>query len=146
MSFLSTRVHFIWSTAQREPQIDPAWQQQLYAFIVGLYEHRKSKVFAIGGVSDHLHIYASLPATLSIAELANAIKSNSSGWVHDEYTRVFGWQKGYAAFTMSKSADDDVCAYIRGQAEHHRKRTFKEELLAFLGKYEVPYDPRYVFE
>jgi hypothetical protein len=81
-----------------------------------------------------------------IAALANAMKSVSSGWVHENrLDSSFAWQEGYAAFTMSRSADPDVCAYISTQEEHHRLRTFREELLAFLKKFEVEYDPRYMF-
>jgi putative transposase len=144
MSFLSTRVHLIWSTAKREPLIQPEWQPRLHGYIRGIIENLKSKVFAIGGVADHLHIYCSLPATISIADLASTIKSNSSRWVRETLDPGFAWQDGYAAFTMGKSADQDVIRYISIQEEHHKHRTFAEEFMAFLEKYEVPYDPKYV--
>jgi len=145
MSFLCTRIHFIWSTARREPWIHNAWQPRLHQHMWGILENLKSKVFVIGGVVDHVHIYCSLPATCSIAKLAETVKSNSTAFVHDELKCPFGWQEGYAAFTMSKSADDDVIQYIRNQEEHHRRRSFQEELITFLEKFEVPYDPKYVF-
>jgi REP element-mobilizing transposase RayT len=145
MSFLSTRIHFVWSTRQRLPHIHPEWRSRLHAYIHGILQNHKSTPLAIGGIADHIHVYCSLPATLAIADLASTMKSNSSRWVHENFTADFDWQEGYAAFTMSKSADADVIRYIETQEEHHRGRTFKEELLAFLEKFEVPYDPKYIF-
>jgi len=145
MSYTCTRIHYIWSTAQRELTIDPAWRDDLHAYIAGILKNKKSTVLQIGGVEDHVHVYCSLPTTVTIADLANVMKANSTAYVREKFAASFAWQEGYAAFTMGKSADDDVCAYIRNQVEHHRTRSFKEELIAFLDKYQVPYDPKYVF-
>jgi putative transposase len=145
MSFLSTRIHFIWSTAHREPRISADFKPRLHMYIRGILENHKSKVFAIGGIEDHIHIYCSLPATISIADLASTMKSNSTTFMRDNIDPQFAWQDGYAAFTMSKSADDDVIAYILNQERHHQHKTFQEELIAFLNKFGVPYDPQYVF-
>lgn len=145
MSFLCTRVHLIWSTAKREPFIQPKWQPRLHGYLRGILENLQSKTFAVGGVSDHVHISCSLPPTLSIAELASALKSNSSRHVRDSFDPNFRWQDGYAAFTMSKSADVDVIGYILNQEQHHRGKIFQEEILKFLDKFQVPYDPKYVF-
>ncbi|MEI8194547.1 MAG: IS200/IS605 family transposase [Phycisphaerae bacterium] len=145
-SFYSTRVHFIWSTARRAPTIHSEWQDRLHGYLHGILVNKKSHVFAIGGMADHVHLYASLPATVSLAELVNALKTNSSVWVHENALPSFAWQSGYAAVTMSKSADEQVCRYIKNQARHHHTRTFQEEFMAFLEKFEIPYDPRYVFD
>ncbi len=145
MSFLCTRAHFIWSTSKREPLIQNDWQPRFHMHMRGILENLKSKVFIIGGVSDHVHIYCSLPSTVTIADLASTVKSNSTSFVRETIDARFGWQDGYAAFTMSKSADNDVIQYILNQEEHHRTRSFQEELIAFLDKFEVPYDPKYVF-
>ena len=145
MSYLCTRVHLIWSTLHREASIETEWQPRLHGYMRGILENHHSKVFAIGGVADHVHIYCSLPATMSIAQLASTVKSNSTSWVRQNFSKSFGWQEGYAAFTMGKSADDDVIHYILTQEEHHQRKTFQEELIAFLEKFEVPYEPKYVF-
>jgi putative transposase len=146
MSFTSTRIHYIWSTHQRQLLIRPEWKSRLHQHIAGILENKKSKVLAIGGIEDHIHIYCSLPTTVTIADLANVMKSNSTEFVRTEIGRAFGWQDGYAGFTMSASADDDVIKYIQNQEEHHRRRTFQEEYIAFLEKFGVPYDLRYVFQ
>jgi putative transposase len=145
MSYLCTRVHLIWSTLHREALIEREWQARLHGYMRGILENHDSKPFAIGGIADHVHVYCSLPPTVSIAQLASTVKSNSTSWVRQNFSKSFGWQDGYAAFTMGKSADDDVIRYILTREERHQRKTFQEELIAFLEKFEVPFDPKYVF-
>ena len=101
-----------------------------------------------GGVADHIHVYASLPSTVTLADLAGAMKANSSRWVHETFPRHrgFAWRKGYGAFSVSKSAESRMIAYIRGQEAHHRRRGFKEEYLALLERHGVEYDERYLWD
>ena len=97
---------------------------------------------------DHIHLFVSLPSTMSVSQGANALKSNSSAWVHEEIAgkAKFRWQAGYGAFTVSKSAEDALKRYIENQEEHHRRQTFEVEFTALLDKHEVEYDERYVFD
>jgi REP element-mobilizing transposase RayT len=99
-------------------------------------------------MDDHVHLYTSLPSTISIAKLVNSVKSNSSRWVHETFPnrRGFAWQKGYGAFSVSKSSESQVLEYIRGQEAHHRKRTFKDEFLTLLERHEIEYDDRYLWD
>jgi len=146
-SHICLRVHFIWSTAKRDPLIDPAWEHRLFAYIGTVLADRRGVLLAANGTTDHIHLYASLPATLSLAETVNALKANSSRWIHDTLAVLaFAWQKGYGAFSVSPSADASVREYIKTQKEHHHKRTFQEEYMDFLKRHEIEYDPRYVFE
>ena len=146
MSYISNLAHFIWSTAKREPTILVEWEQRLYPYIGGILDHHKAKLLCIGGVADHVHIFASLPSTLSLADAAGAMKANSSRFVHEELgDRSFDWQKGYVAFSVSVSGEEVVRRYIENQKTHHMRRSFQEELIEFLDKHRVPYDPRYVF-
>ena len=97
---------------------------------------------------DHIHLYASLPSTISLAEFMNAVKSNSSRWVHETFPnrRGFAWQQGYGAFSVSRSQVPAVAKYIRNQQEHHRKVDFKQEYILLLKKHGVEYDERYLWE
>jgi putative transposase len=97
---------------------------------------------------DHVHLFASLPSTISLADFVNAVKSNSSRWIHDSFSRLrrLAWQEGYGAFSVSKSEQQRVMRYIGNQEKHHRKRTFKEELITLLDKHEIEYDERYLWE
>jgi hypothetical protein len=102
----------------------------------------------INGPADHIHILALVPAKASVSDILAKVKANSSGWVHREFPekRTFAWQTGYSAFSVSHSQKKTVLDYIANQEEHHRKVSFKEELILFLKKHEVQYDERYIFE
>lgn len=146
MSYISNLVHFIWSTAGRAPTINAAWEPRLHAYIGGIINNAHGRLLAAGGVEDHVHLYVSLPATISLADTASLIKANSSRFIHEELgDRSFDWQKGYAAFTVSVSAEEAVKQYILNQREHHRRKSFQEEYLEFLDRHKIAYDPNYVF-
>ena len=145
---LSLLVHFIWSTAGREPWIGLDWQNDLFGIIGGIMKKKNARLICAGGMFDHVHLYSSLPSTISIADFVNAVKSNSSRWVHESFSnrKGFAWQEGYGAFSVSKSEEAKVIRYIRKQREHHAKRTFKEEFVEFLERYEVEYEDRYLWD
>jgi putative transposase len=146
--YLSLLVHFTWSTAGREPWIEPNIREDLYSYIGGIMNNKRAKLLSAGGMFDHIHLYASMPSTLSVADFVNVVKSNSSRWVHESYSRLrnFAWQEGYGAFSVSKSEEKKVVQYIRNQEKHHEKRTFKEELITLLKKHEIEYDERYLWD
>ena len=145
---ISLLVHFIWSTAGREPWIGNDWREPLHAYTGGVVRNKKGKLLAAGGVADHIHLYASLPSTISIADLVNAMKANSSRWIHESFPnhRCFAWQEGYGAFSVSKSQEPKVIGYINKQKEHHQKHSFKDEYLEFLDRYKIEYDERYLWD
>lgn len=120
----------------------------IHRYIIGLADHRKSKVYAINSMPDHIHILTSFPPTMCVSDLVRDIKSNSSRLIADNKWSHgrFRWQTGYGAFSYGASQLEDVKAYIRDQEEHHRKRTWREEYIEFLDKFGIEYDPRYVFD
>jgi REP element-mobilizing transposase RayT len=140
-TFVCNLVHFVWGTADREPLIHKSWRDRLHGYIGGVLENKKAKLLAAGGIEDHLHVLASLPATISLSEAANAMKANSSRWIHENapQSKGFQWQAGYGAFSVSKSAEDRVRAYIQGQEDDHRQSNFKEEFIALLQRHGIPY-------
>jgi putative transposase len=144
---VSLLVHFVWSTAGREPWIAREWSDDLYAYIGGVLNKKNAKLVCAGGISDHIHLYASLPSTISIADAVNAMKANSSRWIHEtiQGKAAFAWQKGYGAFSVSKSAEQGVRKYISNQETHHKRHSFQNEFLALLRKHEIEYDERYLW-
>ena len=146
-TFVSNLVHFVWGTANREPLIRKSWRDQLHGFIGGVLANKKGKLLAAGGIEDHLHVLASLPATMSPSEAASAMKANSSRWIHQNapQCKAFDWQAGYGAFTVSKSAEKRVIDYIQNQEQHHRQWKFTAEFAALLEKHGISYEERYLW-
>jgi putative transposase len=101
------------------------------------------------GIENHIHVLIEIPKTLSVSEAMKRLKGGSSNAIQQSglINKEFAWQKiGYAAFTVSKSAVPDVSRYISDQRDHHRTKTFEEEIIALLEKHEIDFDPKYVFD
>ena len=141
-SYILQLTHFVWSTSERKNWIDAEWQDSLFAYLGGIARNKGGKLLCAGGMPDHVHLLVSMPATRSLADMANYLKSNSSGWIHKELPRtsLFRWQSGYAAFSVSKSLQPRVERYIKTQAEHHRRLSYKDELKGLLIKHEIEFD------
>jgi putative transposase len=114
----------------------------------GIIAQLRGKPILIGGPKDHVHLLFVLPCSLSVADLMEKVKANSSKWVKNRWQNRshFAWQTGYTAFSVSQSNLESVKRYIASQEMRHRRITFQEELLAFLKKRDIPYDPRFVFD
>lgn len=140
--------HVVFSTKHRQRFISAKLEAELYKYICGTVRGLDGSCLEINGAEDHVHLLAILPPKHSISDVLREVKSNSSKWVHERFGELaaFGWQDGYAAFSVSHSQVDAVREYVRGQKEHHRLRDFKAEFLALLAKHQVEYDPRYVWE
>jgi putative transposase len=143
-SFVSLLVHIIFSTKNRLPQLSPELAARLFPYMGGIIKERNSAALIINGPADHVHLLLSVPPTESLSDLLRTVKTNTSRWVHEQFpaSRGFGWQAGYAAFTVSGSRAAAVKHYIAGQQEHHRRISFQGEFLLFLRKHGVAYDER----
>jgi REP element-mobilizing transposase RayT len=144
-TYLSLHYHLVFSTKDRTPLIEPSWRNRLHEYLGGTVEGLKGFPQGVGGIADHVHLLVGLKATHYLADFMRELKKSSSVWVHEEIGAcAFAWQEGYAAFTVSPSARPAVQSYIANQEEHHRKKTFREELVELLEKAGVEYDPRYL--
>jgi REP element-mobilizing transposase RayT len=145
-SFIYSRYHLIWSSKHRENRINDSWRDRLYAYMGSVLNNKGGALLRAGGRPDHVHLYASLPPTLSLAQAVNALKSNSSRWARQSIDGCsdFAWQDGYSAFSVSPSTERRLLNYIDNQDEHHRKRSFREELIALLRRHGIEYDERYL--
>lgn len=145
--FVCNLVHFVWSTDGRRAWMSESWENELYSYLGGIAKNKIARLISAGGISDHFHLLVSMHPTISVSEMVNTLKSNSSRWVHDEIKQtVFKWQEGYGAFSVSRSNEATVDRYIRRQKEHHKKRDFKMEFLDLLEKHEIDYDPDYIWK
>ena len=126
----------------REEDLD-----RIFAYIGGVIRGLGGLPIEVGGRPDHVHILCSLPKTMALADFVRAVKAESSKWMKslDEgrYGK-FSWQEGYGAFSVSPSLQDRTVQYIRRQAEHHRRWSFKDEYVKFLDAYGIQYDERFI--
>lgn len=141
-------VHIIFSTKERCPFLGESVEPELFAYMGNTIKRCEGVPFLINGTADHVHILSSLPRTMALSKYIEEIKRNSSRWIKTKGSdyQKFAWQNGYGAFSVSSSRKDSVLRYIAGQKDHHRKITFKEEFIAFLEKYGIEYDERYLWD
>lgn len=141
-------IHLVFSTKDRKPWLKESIRAEAHAFLAGCVRKLECEAFRVGGVDDHVHLAVRLSRTLAVADLTKEIKSASSKWIKSQSPSLgeFSWQKGYGAFSLGMSQKNALLHYIENQESHHRKETFQEEFRAFLKKYEVEYDERYVWD
>ena len=137
-------LHFIFSTKGRRPSVRPEFRDDLFAYPGGIVREMHSTALIINGTTDHVHMLIRARPANSAAEIVRVVKTNSSRWIREKYTSDFGWQTGYGVFSVSESSSAEVTQYIASQEEHHKKRSFQEEYVAFLKKNHVEYDPKYI--
>ncbi len=144
-TYLSLHYHLVFSTKNREPMIVPAWRPRLHEYLGGIVQGLGGVSQRVGGVEDHVHLLFGLRATHCLADFMRELKKASSVWVHEEIgSQQFAWQEGYAAFTVGATARPAVARYIDYQEEHHRAKSYREELIEILVKADIEYDPRYL--
>ena len=146
--FTSLLTHLIFSTKERYPFLDREMAAECYAYLGGIVENLGGRRIVVGGEPDHVHLLIDLPATMAVSDCLRALKSNSSKWIHEKWLSQskFAWQKGYAAFSVSKSGVDRVVRYIERQREHHRQTTYQDEVRRFLAEHGMECDERYMWE
>jgi len=147
-SLVKNYVHIIFSTKHREPLILPQIEDELYKYLGGICKQMECTSIRIGGYLDHVHILCMLSKKIALMKLLEEMKSHSSKWMKTKgiMFKNFYWQNGYGAFSVNPAQVDRVIAYIENQKEHHKKKTFQNEYKAFLTRYQVEYDERYIWD
>jgi putative transposase len=144
-TYLSLHYHLVFSTKHRDPTIAAAWRPRLHGYLGGAVRGVGGIAESVGGIEDHVHLLVGLKATHALADVLREIKKASSAWVHEAIgVSTFAWQDGYAAFTVSPPSREAIKAYIANQEEHHRRRSYRDELIEMLERAGVAFDPRYL--
>ncbi len=147
-TFSQIYIQTVFAVEGRMSLIRPDFKEELYKYVTGIVKNNGQKLISINGVSDHVHILIGLRPAMALADLVRNIKAdssnfiNKSGWVRGR----FSWQEGYGAFSYGHSQLNAVIRYIQNQERHHQKKTFKNEYLALLKKFEIEFDEKYVFK
>ena len=140
--------HLVFAVRNRNALIKKEWKNEMEKYITGIVQNHQHKMLAIGSMPDHIHILIGYNINQLIPEIVEEIKTSTNKWIKEKKLSKFkfDWQKGYGAFTYSRSEIDNVVKYILSQEEHHKKRSFKEEYLEMLEKNEVIFSNEYLFE
>ncbi len=147
-SLVRNYLHIIFSTKNRQPLVLSCCENELHKYIGGICNSLDCDPIKVGGHNDHVHILSKLSKKIALMKFMEEVKSNSSKWMKtiDISLKNFYGQDGYGAFSINPSELDTVIKYIDNQHEHHKKITFQAEYLAFLKKYKVEYDERYLWD
>jgi len=146
-TLVSLMVHVIFSTKNREPLITPEIEPELFAYIGGILKNNESRLLDAGGTADHVHLLISQSKNRVLSSLMKDVRKDSSSWIKTKgrELRNFHWQDGYGGFSIGKSDVPGLKQYIATQKEHHRRRSFQEELMEFLDEYGIEYDERFLW-
>ncbi|MCA0427729.1 MAG: IS200/IS605 family transposase [Bacteroidetes bacterium] len=147
-SLIKNYIHLVFSTKHRIPIIHPPLEEELHNYLGGICNRLGCPVIKVGGYTDHVHILFKLSQKIPLMKVIEELKSHSSKWIKTKgggYENFY-WQNGYGAFSVNPSQVDIVIAYISNQHEHHSKKNFQDEYRAFLKKYKVDYDEKYIWD
>ena len=147
-SLVKNYIHIVFSTKHRQPLIHPPVEEELHSYLGGICNKLECHVLKVGGFTDHIHILCMLSKKIALMKLMEELKSHSSKWIKTkgvDYANFY-WQDGYGAFSVKQSEVEIVINYIAKQKEHHNKNKFQDEYCAFLKKYKVEFDEKYVWD
>ena len=141
-------IQLVFAVQNRMSLIKSTWKDELYKYITGIVQNNKHKLIVINGMPNHIHIFIGYKPHQLISDLLQNIKRDSSKWINKKgiVRGHFEWQEGYGAFSYSHSQIDQVAKYIINQEQHPKKRTFRDEYLALLKKFNTSYDERYILK
>lgn len=141
-------IHVVFAVQNRNSLINAEWEEELYKYITGTVQNKGQKMLQINGIHNHIHFLFGMKPDCNLSELVREVKKSSNLFIKGKgFTKFnFKWQGGFGAFSVSHSQLDKVIKYISKQKEHHKKKSFKDEYLEFLDKYDLQYDKRYLFE
>ena len=147
-TFSQIYIHVVFAVKGRQNLIGKSWKDEFNRYISGIITSKKQKTIIVNGMPDHIHAFIGLKPSMAISDLVRDIKNNSSNFINKNRFVMgkFEWQEGYGSFSYSHSQIEQVYNYILNQEQHHHKKTFKEEYIDFLNKFQVEFDEKYLFE
>jgi putative transposase len=147
-TFSQIYIQYVFAVKGRENLLQKPWRDEVFKYISGIIKGKNQKSIIVNGVSDHVHVFVGLKPAMSVSDLVRDIKNNSSNFINEQkfIKAKFSWQEGYGAFSYGHSQIDTVYKYIANQEQHHKGKTFKEEYLDFLQKFEIEYNEKYLFD
>jgi REP element-mobilizing transposase RayT len=147
-TFSQIYIQTVFAVSNRQSLIKPNFQEDIHKYITAIVKNQGQKLIVVNSMPDHLHILIGLKPSMALADLVRDIKADSSTYVNkNKWVRgKFAWQEGYGAFSYGHSQLDTVVRYIRNQEKHHSRKSFKNEYLGLLRKFDIAFEDKYVFD
>ena len=139
-------VHLVFSTRERRNLLRKEDLCRLYPYMSRILQTTGCTPLRIGGTTNHVHVLFIMSKTETLPQIIKALKTKTTLWLKTvaPFYRLFSWQGGYGAFSVSKSVVHRVISYIDNQEEHHRKKTFEEELREIYERVGIPFNVEYI--
>ncbi len=147
-TFTQIYIQAVFAVQGRANLLQRPWRDEVFKYMAGIIKNKGPKPIIINGVADHTHLFIGLKPSIALSDLIRDVKNNTSNFINEQnwVKGKFSWQEGYGAFSYGHSQIESVYQYILNQEKHHRKKTFREEYLEFLEKFEMRYEERFLFE
>src|SRR5213593_2598806 len=147
-TYSQTYIQVVFAVQGRQNLIRPERKEELHKYITGIVTRQGQKLIAIHSMPDHVHLLIGLKPDMALSDIVSDIKTGSTNHINRNRWVLgrFSWQEGFGAFSYSHSQLAEVINYIQNQEKHHARKTFRQEYLAFLKKFEIPHDERYIFK
>jgi len=147
-TFSQIYIQAVFAVEGRANLLQKPWREEVFKYMAGIIKGKNQKSIIVNGVANHVHLFIGLKPSIAVSDLVRDIKNNTSNFINTQkfVHGKFSWQEGFGSFSYAHSQIEQVYQYILNQEEHHRKKTFKEEYLEFLKKFEIEYDEKYLFK
>ena len=147
-TFSQIYIQVVFAVKGRQNLIGKSWKEELNKYISGIITNKGQKSIIVNGMPDHIHLFIGLKPSMAISDLVRDIKNNSTNFINkNQFVKgKFEWQESYGAFSYSHSQINQVYNYILNQEQHHHKKTFKEEYIELLQKFQIDYDEKHLFD
>ncbi len=147
-TYTQINIHAVFSVKGRENFLLTNFRPRVFEYLAGILRNIGQFPLTVNGYKDHVHLFFELQPTKSLSDIMEVVKANSSKWINEQnfVPGKFQWQKGFGGFSYSRSQRNDVIQYIVNQEQHHKQKSFREEYLLLLQKFEMEYNPDYLFE
>ncbi len=147
-TYTQINMHVVFSVSGRENLLTSNIRSDVFKYISGILNNIEQFPLAVNGYQDHVHLFFEMQPSKLLSDIVRIVKANSSRWINENkyFDKEFSWQKGYGAFSYSRSQRNEVVQYIMKQEEHHKKTSFKDEYLRILDKFEINFKEEYLFD
>ena len=147
-TYTQLNMHVVIAVYGRDNALTKRNRVKIFEYINGTMKGLGLFPLAVNGFTDHVHLFFSMPPNLALSKVVQEIKASTSKWINQQRLVLgrFSWQEGYGAFSCSQSHRDNLIHYILDQETHHAKAPFRVEYQKLLDRYDIGYNPAYLFD